>query len=1617
MLKRLLSLLTLLIVVSGTANSQTFPVVSTTQIIPPYSVYLTDYASTSSDKLIANLMLQDQNQSGIQVKLKITITGDNGVKLETKPEFMPPPITLYAGTPEIISGIALQDYLEPANLNLTGLNFSQFMQTKKLPEGIYQFTVEAVEYRRNKAVSNPGTAVGWLILNDPPIWNLPQHNSTITATNPQNIFFSWFPMHSGSPNSAFTTEYEFSLYDLIPQTANPDEYVNIAVPIHQSTTMSNSLVYGPSEIPLEPGRKYAARLKAYDTEGRDMFKNNGYSTVLVFTYGQQCITPVGISHDNLTPHTADINWTSIPGNTEFTLYYREKDESNTNPWYEGTTSNTNATITQLKPEYTYQYVLKAWCGTLESEPSAIYEFTTTEKVSDTLNCDGNTDIPVIDGSPPLEELLIGDIINVGGFEGIITQARGGSGVFSGKCIMRVSNFNILLKSHFDDIHINQSYQVTDGYVIADRGPGIMINLDDIEEELDSLANIEIDSTIIDDPEGYLEDLEIIYELDPVIVNDSIAEDLEEIQDDLEELLGSGELTDEEIETIEDLLEQIENLLNGGNQSDDHPSFVMFKAHPNQLYGFDEPDSVASLREYYQPPNIINGNEQLIRWKSVKANSPDVVYARLDSIHPMLKFYNETGTEIIPQNGPADTVKVINLQGSIAGTTEHITAQIEVNDSTTIDAGILNVVSYSEIPKELMFVPVNGNSLPSGMNLTQLADSLNKTYGQAVVHWSVSPMHPNIDFDYEFADQTEGFNAWPETGMQYTPDMQALINEFMQTGNFDPDKYYIFLLDDAESPIQLGIMPFFQNFAFVFADKLGQAQNFAKTCAHELGHGSFGLEHSFKRHENIDEFGTPNLMTYHPTATYLYKYQWDLIHNPVCWLDGDCGTGEAAVMSDNIEALLKLTTTEGTVYSYDIPNIENQYCFYAPSGIPFWIRNAQTIWFLEDGSVGGFKVNNITYIGLTDDLNVLFYLYYNLAHYNELKNDPDKLIFDNFVSLQDLNDNKIYLNPEIAEQGDNVLIYKDYSDLGFECRKIEHWELNDPVYPVKLRGKVKSVNVPGTQVTTQTFGQSCENVDANLYYGIEDGIGGDIFVLFNQQCADDEEFYELYDYCIRLNEEENSISDKPFHLSTEFVSQLQQENINTFDQFYNTYYVGFAAGILVISKDDLWIELEEGYNSNTAYEYTPGDLRIRYICLQENGVLATYIKNLEEAGNAEGLTSQSFVDKYGAASSLVAFILFFEAEADLVEIEAIVNTVKVTKRFFKTRKTNKFSLEDAATRKLTREIKLANLIRKKGLHIELDLTDEMVMKLSKNDNTFNLINNNAAINKLKNIDINDRFEFIDNICDNNNIYRSFNSEPVDILDAWHILKTNRRIYLKTSNEAIVALKNIRKNPKINELSIDDDMLGNIWGTMDVSYANILDDLNIAINSLPTQKTTDFFKVVSDGQRGLVNKNNVWDRRHSWLTLKKIKENETFFNNSDVSEIKFEVELEEIDGISHAVPDIVIFKNGGAKKILGEVKAGDNIVTSNFNSQSLNYFNQIDDIRDLRFFHRSDVQVNKQDIIDAWRNGGVLDNNNVFNLFKNYDENVIYSNYDFEMDGIEGFLNENDNWFNLLFNSIF
>ncbi|MBN2661044.1 MAG: hypothetical protein JXR54_07230, partial [Tannerellaceae bacterium] len=67
-----------------------------------------------------------------------------------------------------------------------------------------------------------------------------------------------------------------------------------------------------------------------------------------------------------------------------------------------------------------------------------------------------------------------------------------------------------------------------------------------------------------------------------------------------------------------------------------------------------------------------------------------------------------------------------------------------------------------------------------------------------------------------------------------------------------------------------------------ASSLHSGKDFMHTLAHELGHGAYTLRHTFSPYSPyyIDQGTTDNLMDYAGSdATRLFKYQWDLIHDP------------------------------------------------------------------------------------------------------------------------------------------------------------------------------------------------------------------------------------------------------------------------------------------------------------------------------------------------------------------------------------------------------------------------------------------------------------------------------------------------------------------------------------------------------------------------------------------------------------------------------------------------------------------------------------------------------------------------------------------------------------------
>ena len=104
---------------SQLSAQQKFPVTANVVLNPPYSPYLSDFIAPGSNNLKYTFVFNDFKEPSWQVKLRIKVESID-LKLETKPEYLPAPITLTPGVSVSLSGSELTDYFDFKNLNILG---------------------------------------------------------------------------------------------------------------------------------------------------------------------------------------------------------------------------------------------------------------------------------------------------------------------------------------------------------------------------------------------------------------------------------------------------------------------------------------------------------------------------------------------------------------------------------------------------------------------------------------------------------------------------------------------------------------------------------------------------------------------------------------------------------------------------------------------------------------------------------------------------------------------------------------------------------------------------------------------------------------------------------------------------------------------------------------------------------------------------------------------------------------------------------------------------------------------------------------------------------------------------------------------------------------------------------------------------------------------------------------------------------------------------------------------------------------------------------------------------------------------------------------------------------
>ncbi|MDJ1499912.1 fibronectin type III domain-containing protein [Xanthocytophaga agilis] len=453
-------------------GQQIQPLQLTTQLIPPYSLNLADYASEGNEKIRVIVLQRDLSRPEYQVRLVLRVELNGKTILQTAPSFQPPPITLEPGTPTILSGADLAAYVDSRNLTFIGMDRNQYEKTKTLPEGSYTFCFTAYDYRRQDvAVSNAGCAMYFLSKNEPPLINTPACGSRVTARDPQQIIFSWLPRNTASPTSAANTEYEFSLYENRIKGRNINNVVQTSTPIFATRTDFTQLVYGLSEPMLIDSMEYVWRVRAIDKEGKDAFRNNGYSEVCSFLYGGNKATFTLGQVQNFrveaqTYRRAQMSWTQDAAQFDsYRIEYKKKGDG-----YEWNRieekDSAYVKVFDLAANTEYEARIQGKKEGFMGPYSAITTFKTPERVA--VQCGDSTSQTAQQLGEPLRNLLVNESITARSLDITLTevrQANGQDGYYSGEGRVAVgflagASFGV----KFENVYVNENREVTRGTI-------------------------------------------------------------------------------------------------------------------------------------------------------------------------------------------------------------------------------------------------------------------------------------------------------------------------------------------------------------------------------------------------------------------------------------------------------------------------------------------------------------------------------------------------------------------------------------------------------------------------------------------------------------------------------------------------------------------------------------------------------------------------------------------------------------------------------------------------------------------------------------------------------------------------------------------------------------------------------------------------------------------------------------------------------------------------------------------------------------------------------------------------------------------------------------------------
>ncbi|GAA3953315.1 hypothetical protein GCM10022209_58650 [Chitinophaga oryziterrae] len=475
--------------------AQQYPVKVQVQTLQPVSAQLSNLYNGSQARMIVTLLNTDLQKPTLNVRLRLNIKGTT-VSLRNRDYGSYPLVQLDAGLPVQLSLNDLAPYFNPDNLEISGIPRSQLLQTGKLPDGFYTFCVDVVEANSGQLISNDKLSCAppvWISTSEPPLLNLPRKGEAVAFREPLNIVFNWTPRHMGSPNAAFQTEYEFTLVELWDTAILPEAAFGTMPPLYQTNTNATTLLYGPAEPPLLPGKRYGWRIRAIAKQGVDefaVFTNNGYSEIFYFTLQEDCQPPQQVTA-TVANGEATITWAPQPKMFEYLVEYREQDNDKAE-WFNVKSNDPQAVIRDAIPGHKYEYRVGGSCSLGSKTLGELHAFEMPAKNAvDSGSCGLLSDIKLANDTV-LKTLQPDDQIMAGDFPVRFTTLKNSGNSYSGTGYITIPflGYN-RVKVKFDNIQVNTDRQLMKGILMTtfDSTKLQGTNVDSVVQAISNLASV------------------------------------------------------------------------------------------------------------------------------------------------------------------------------------------------------------------------------------------------------------------------------------------------------------------------------------------------------------------------------------------------------------------------------------------------------------------------------------------------------------------------------------------------------------------------------------------------------------------------------------------------------------------------------------------------------------------------------------------------------------------------------------------------------------------------------------------------------------------------------------------------------------------------------------------------------------------------------------------------------------------------------------------------------------------------------------------------------------------------------------------------------------------------